>query len=103
MGAQEKQRRRKILHNKRPCRSEARLQAERDIDCGRLISRGGRHQQVDDSKRKQEAAPGIVGIYQCEGSAGEKRASLNAWGAHVVAPVEGRGPESAVLPFRAAR
>jgi integrase len=46
---------------------------------------------------------GIVGIYQRHQWADEKRAALNAWGAHVAAIVEGREPQGAVLQFRAPR
>ena len=42
---------------------------------------------------------GIVGIYQRHDYADEKRAALEAWGAHVVALVEGRAP-GVVLPMR---
>jgi integrase len=42
---------------------------------------------------------GIVGIYQKHDYAPEKRAALEAWGAHVMALVEGRTPGK-VLPMR---
>jgi len=42
---------------------------------------------------------GIVGVYQKHDYAPEKRAALEAWGAHVMELVEGREP-SKVLPMR---
>jgi integrase len=45
---------------------------------------------------------GIVGIYQRYDYANEKRAALEAWGAHVMALVEGRTP-GVVLPIRGKR
>jgi integrase len=42
---------------------------------------------------------GVVGIYQRHDYADEKRAALEAWGAHVIALVEGRAPGK-VLPMR---
>jgi integrase len=42
---------------------------------------------------------GIIGIYQRHDYAKEKRAALEAWGAHVMALVEGRKP-GVVLPMR---
>jgi integrase len=42
---------------------------------------------------------GVVGIYQRHDYANEKRAALEAWGAHVMALVEGRKP-GVVLPMR---
>ena len=45
---------------------------------------------------------GIVGVYQRHEWAEEKRAALNAWGAHVAAIVEGRVHEGNVLSFRPA-
>jgi integrase len=42
---------------------------------------------------------GVVGIYQRHDYANEKRAALEAWGAHVMALVEGREPGK-VLPMR---
>jgi integrase len=44
---------------------------------------------------------GIVGVYQRHNWADEKRAALNAWGAHVAALVEGRPAEGNVTPIRA--
>jgi hypothetical protein len=41
---------------------------------------------------------GVVGIYQVADYADEKRAALEAWGAHVMGLVEGREPGK-VLPF----
>lgn len=41
---------------------------------------------------------GIVGVYQRHGFKSEARAALEAWGAHVMALVEGREPGK-VLPF----
>ena len=41
---------------------------------------------------------GIVGIYQRHDYANEKRAALEAWGAHVVDLVEDREPGK-VVPF----
>jgi hypothetical protein len=41
---------------------------------------------------------GIVGVYQRHDYADEKRAALEAWGAHVMALVEGRKPGK-VLPM----
>jgi integrase len=45
---------------------------------------------------------GIVGIYQRHGYDAERRAALEAWGAHVTALVAGREP-SVVLPLRGKR
>lgn len=45
---------------------------------------------------------GIVGVYQRHDYADEKRAALEAWGAHVTALVEGRKPGK-VLPLRGKR
>jgi integrase len=45
---------------------------------------------------------GIVGVYQRHTWAEEKRAALDAWGAHVAAIVEDREPEGNVLSFRPA-
>jgi integrase len=45
---------------------------------------------------------GVVGIYQRHDYASEKRAALEAWGAHVMALVEGREPGK-VLPMRGKR
>ena len=42
---------------------------------------------------------GVVGIYQRHDWADEKRAALNAWGAHVMALVDGRAPEANVVPL----
>jgi hypothetical protein len=42
---------------------------------------------------------GIIGIYQRHDYADEKLAALDAWGAHVMALVEGRAPGK-VLPIR---
>jgi hypothetical protein len=44
---------------------------------------------------------GIVGIYQRHDFAAEKRAALEAWGAHVLAIVEGRAVADNVLTLRA--
>jgi integrase len=44
---------------------------------------------------------GIVGIYQRHDYADEKRAALNAWGAHVAAVAEGKSAPSNVTPLRA--
>lgn len=46
---------------------------------------------------------GIVGIYQRHEWADEKRAALDAWGAHVARLVEGREPQKNVLPLKARR
>ena len=43
---------------------------------------------------------GIVGVYQRHDYASEKKAALEAWGAHVMALVEG-GVRGKVLPMRA--
>ena len=43
---------------------------------------------------------GIVGIYQRHTWSDEKRAALNAWGAHVAAIVEKREAPSNVTPLR---
>jgi hypothetical protein len=43
---------------------------------------------------------GIVGIYQRHEWAEEKRAALNAWGAHVEAIVEGRESAGNVMLLR---
>lgn len=43
---------------------------------------------------------GIVGVYQRHDYANEKRSALEAWGAHVMALIEGRAPGK-VLPLRA--
>ncbi len=43
---------------------------------------------------------GIVGVYQRHSWADEKRAALNAWGAHVTAIVQGREPVDNVTPMR---
>jgi hypothetical protein len=43
---------------------------------------------------------GIVGIYQRHDYAVEKRAALDAWGAHVAAIVEGRELAGNVSPLR---
>jgi integrase len=45
---------------------------------------------------------GIVGVYQRHSFDAEKRAALEAWGAHVMALVEGHAP-SVVLPMRGTR
>jgi integrase len=45
---------------------------------------------------------GVVGIYQRHDYDAEKRAALEAWGAHVMALVEGREP-AVVLPLRGKR
>jgi integrase len=45
---------------------------------------------------------GVVGIYQRHDYATEKRAALEAWGAHVMALVEGRAPGK-VVPIRGKR
>jgi integrase len=45
---------------------------------------------------------GIVGVYQVHDYADEKRAALEAWGAHITALVEGRKPGK-VLPLRGNR
>jgi integrase len=42
---------------------------------------------------------GIIGVYQRHDYADEKRAALEAWGAHVMALVEGRA-SGKVLPMR---
>ena len=42
---------------------------------------------------------GVVGIYQRHDYAAEKRAALEAWGAHVTALIEGRAPGT-VVPMR---
>ena len=39
---------------------------------------------------------GIIGVYQRHDYAAEKRAALEAWGAHVMALVEGREPGKVV-------
>ena len=44
---------------------------------------------------------GIIGVYQRHDYAGEKRAALEAWGAYVMALVEGRAPGK-VVPIRVA-
>ena len=44
---------------------------------------------------------GIIGVYQRHTWADEKRAALNAWGAHVAAIVEGREADGNVTPLRA--
>jgi integrase len=44
---------------------------------------------------------GIAGVYQRHSWADEKRAALDAWGAHVAALVEGREPQENVLPLSA--
>ena len=44
---------------------------------------------------------GIVGVYQRHSWAAEKRAALNAWGAHFEAFVEGREVAENVTPIRA--
>ena len=46
---------------------------------------------------------GIVGIYQRHDWADEKRAALDAWGAHVMALVDGRAPQANVVPLQRAR
>jgi integrase len=43
---------------------------------------------------------GVIGIYQRHDYANEKRAALEAWGAHVLALVEGREPGK-VIPIKA--
>ena len=43
---------------------------------------------------------GIVGVYQRHAWSDEKRAALEAWGAHVAAIVEGRQATDNVTPFR---
>jgi integrase len=43
---------------------------------------------------------GIVGVYQRHDFAAEKRTALEAWGAHVLAIVEGRGATGNVVPLR---
>ena len=43
---------------------------------------------------------GIVGVYQRHHWADEKRAALNAWGAHVAAIVEGREAEGNVTALK---
>jgi hypothetical protein len=45
---------------------------------------------------------GVVGIYQRHSYDNEKAAALEAWGAHVIALVDGRAP-SVVLPMRGTR
>ena len=45
---------------------------------------------------------GVVGVYQRHSFDAEKRAALEAWGAHVTALVEGKRPGT-VLPMRGAR
>jgi integrase len=45
---------------------------------------------------------GVVGLYQRHDWADEKRAALNAWGAHVAALVEGRAPQANVIPLQRA-
>ena len=45
---------------------------------------------------------GIVGVYQRHDWADEKRAALNAWGAHVAAIVEGRAPQANVVHIQRA-
>ena len=42
---------------------------------------------------------GIVGVYQRHSFADEKRAALEAWGAHVIALIEGRAPGT-VVPMK---
>jgi integrase len=44
---------------------------------------------------------GIVGVYQRHDFASEKRAALDAWGAHVQAIVEGRAATDNVVTLRA--
>ena len=44
---------------------------------------------------------GIVGVYQRHDYANEKRAALEAWGAHVMALIE--GGTANVVPFSAVR
>ncbi|MGA7959611.1 MAG: hypothetical protein WCA26_21415, partial [Xanthobacteraceae bacterium] len=46
---------------------------------------------------------GIVGLYQRHDWADEKRAALDAWGAHVMALVDGRAPQVNVVPLQRAR
>ena len=45
---------------------------------------------------------GVVGIYQRHNWADEKRAALDAWGAHVMALVDGRAPQANVIPLQRA-
>jgi hypothetical protein len=45
---------------------------------------------------------GVIGIYQRHDYANEKRGALEAWGAHVMALVEGGAP-GVVLPMRGKR
>jgi integrase len=45
---------------------------------------------------------GIVGVYQRHDFASEKRAALEAWGAHVIAIIEGRGAMENVVALRQA-
>jgi integrase len=45
---------------------------------------------------------GIVGVYQRHEWAEEKCAALNAWGAHVMALVDGRAPQANVVPLQRA-
>ena len=42
---------------------------------------------------------GIVGVYQRHNWADEKRAALNAWGAHVTAIIEERDADKNVVAF----
>ena len=43
---------------------------------------------------------GIAGVYQRHDWAAEKRAALDAWGAHVLAVAEGRSPKGQREPAR---
>jgi integrase len=45
---------------------------------------------------------GVVGIYQRHTWIEEKRAALDAWGAHVIALVDGRAPQANVVPLQRA-
>jgi integrase len=45
---------------------------------------------------------GVVGIYQRHNWTDEKRAALDAWGAHVMAIADGRAPQANVVPLQRA-
>ena len=51
---------------------------------------------------KSGSRSGVIGVYQRHNYAPEKRAALEAWGAHVMALVEGLAPGK-VVPMRGQR
>jgi hypothetical protein len=87
------------------CSSDICLMA---LECVTSISRGTNKTSIFKNnagvkRRLQLPHRGGVGIYQRHDWAGEKRAALDAWSAHLLAAAEGRLTAVKVLPFSRAR